>query len=119
MRTRRLRPHFRSLRLCEFLDFRSFLLQSADLSHGLHLRSGRVGRGANQIADFQLRCAALRIERGIVEVPLRRSRLPDELRKVASVTGSRPDELLTAVDVVRCSGDRCVRHEVDGHTKTV
>jgi len=33
---------------------------------------------------------------------------------VASVTGSPLDELLAAVDVVRYSGDRCVRHEVDG-----
>jgi hypothetical protein len=34
--------------------------------------------------------------------------------RVSSVTSSPFDELLTAVDVVRCSGDRCVRHEVDG-----
>ncbi len=33
---------------------------------------------------------------------------------VASVTGSPLDELLAAVGVVRCSSDRCVRHEVDG-----
>src|SRR5271157_658371 len=33
---------------------------------------------------------------------------------VASGTGSPLDELLAAVDIVRCSGDGCVRHEVDG-----
>ena len=33
---------------------------------------------------------------------------------VASGTGSPLDELLAAVDVVRCSGEGCVRHEVDG-----
>lgn len=34
--------------------------------------------------------------------------------RVTSVTGSPLHELLAAVDVVRCSGDRCVRYEVDG-----
>ena len=34
--------------------------------------------------------------------------------RVASLTASPLHELLAAVDVVRCSGDRCVRHEVDG-----
>jgi len=34
--------------------------------------------------------------------------------RVASVTGSPLHELLAAVDVVGCSGDGCVRHEVDG-----
>jgi hypothetical protein len=28
--------------------------------------------------------------------------------------GSPLHDLVAAVDVVRCSGDRCVRHEVDG-----
>jgi len=31
-----------------------------------------------------------------------------------SVKGSPFDELLATIDVVRRSGDRCVRHEVDG-----
>jgi hypothetical protein len=31
-----------------------------------------------------------------------------------SVKGSLVDELLAATDVIRCSGDRRVRHEVDG-----
>jgi hypothetical protein len=34
--------------------------------------------------------------------------------RLASVTGSPLHELLAAVDVVSCSGDRRVRHEVDG-----
>lgn len=34
--------------------------------------------------------------------------------RVASSTGSPLDELLAAVDIVRCSGDGCVRHDVDG-----
>jgi hypothetical protein len=38
---------------------------------------------------------------------------------IASVTGSPLDELLAAVDVVRCSGDRCVRHEMDGERRDV
>ena len=34
--------------------------------------------------------------------------------RVASGRGLPLQELLAAVDVVRCSDDRCVRHEVDG-----
>ena len=33
---------------------------------------------------------------------------------ISNLHGSRLDQLLAAVDVVRCSGDCCVRHEVDG-----
>ena len=34
--------------------------------------------------------------------------------RVASGRSSRVDELLAAVDIVGCSGDGCVRHEMDG-----
>jgi hypothetical protein len=34
--------------------------------------------------------------------------------RVASNTGLSLSELLAAFDVVGCSSDRCVRHEVDG-----
>jgi hypothetical protein len=71
----------------------------------LHFTSQEFGREPN--ASVRLGAPCL--------IPKPDTRKGEALQvSVASGTGSPLDELLAAVDIVRCSGDGCVRHEVDG-----